>query len=71
MYTSSCVLVARSQQKQAQRFTKLLEYASCSLSQLLLLLLLLKTSRLSWRKPKLRGHGKAVTKRLERVDVIL
>jgi len=36
---------------------------------LLLLLLLLKTSRLSWRKPKLQGHGTTVTKRLERVDV--
>jgi len=35
----------------------------------LLLLLLSKTSRLSWRKPKLQGYGTTVTKRLERVDV--
>ena len=36
---------------------------------LLILLLLLQMSRLSWSKPKLQGHGTTVTKRLERVDV--
>jgi len=42
---------------------------SISWSHTQLLFLLLKTSRLSWRKPKLQGHGTTVTKKLERIDV--